>query len=80
MGQIPRNDLISQLDLYCVVVRTTQVLVTQCARKIIGEKNFGELNAIRQIRQSFLPSKFFTTKVFYYTVLYIYTGVRFEIT
>ena len=56
MGQIPRNDLISQLDLYCVVVRTasSQVLVTQCARKIIGEKNFGELNAIRQIRQSFL--------------------------
>ena len=32
----------------------------------IGRKNFGELHVIRQ---SFLPPKFFTAKVSYYTVL-----------
>ena len=34
--------------------------------KSIGEKNFGELVSIRQIRQGFLPPKFFTIR--YYVV------------
>ena len=28
----------------------------------IGDKNFGELKGIRQIRQTFLPPKFFTVR------------------
>ena len=42
--------------------------------KNVGEKNFGELFAIRQIRQSFLPPKFLTIRyIANYTVA---TGYR----
>ena len=41
----------------------------------IGDKNFGELKGIRQIRQTFLPPKFFTvwyvTPTFLYEVLHL---------
>ena len=41
----------------------------------IGDKNFGELKGIRQIRQTFLPPNFFTvwyvTPTFLYEVLHL---------